>query len=127
MSDPEITVVFWRDDCRDSRATWDDRKAFEELLKKQDIKYSGTTHFRMAADFPVLNEFTIMAKELGPAAITAIGGWFVGRLGRKARLRVGDIEVEAGSVKEVEKLLALARKQAVEHTNEAEGGSGPDK
>jgi hypothetical protein len=45
-----------------------------------------------------------------PSLITGIAGWLHGRSGRKVRLKVGadGIEVEASTVKEVEKLLAYA-------------------
>lgn len=42
------------------------------------------------------------------AVIGAFSGWFAARAGRKVRLKIGDIEAEAGSVKEVERLIEIA-------------------
>ncbi len=62
-----------------------------------------------------LAEFTIAVKELGPPALTALatvlGAWVHARYGRKVRLKVGEIEVEAATVADAEKLLA----RAIEH------------
>jgi hypothetical protein len=49
-----------------------------------------------------------LAGEIGPALIAGIFAWLHGRYGRKVRLKVGDIEAEAQTTEEVEKLLAHA-------------------
>jgi hypothetical protein len=54
-------------------------------------------------------EFVALVKTLGPPGIAALGGWVAGRSGRKVRLKIGDVEAEAGTREEVEKLLAMAR------------------
>ncbi|WP_322034624.1 hypothetical protein [Burkholderia sp. BCC1970] len=46
---------------------------------------------------------------LGPALGAAVAGWFQGRTGRKLRLKVGDVEVEARTPEEVEQLLKQAQ------------------
>ncbi|ARK76173.1 hypothetical protein KDX20_33970 [Burkholderia cenocepacia] len=46
---------------------------------------------------------------LGPALGAAVTGWFQGRTGRKLRLKVGDVEIEARTPEEVEQLLKQAR------------------
>ena len=48
--------------------------------------------------------FTI-AKAIGTSALPIIVAWLHGRYGRKVRLKVGDVEVEARTVNEIEKLL----------------------
>lgn len=40
-----------------------------------------------------------------PAVGTAVAGWFAGRSGRKVRVKVGDIEIEARTCEEVTQLL----------------------
>ncbi|WP_250537425.1 hypothetical protein [Caballeronia sp. AZ10_KS36] len=46
---------------------------------------------------------------LGPALGAALAGWFQGRAGRKLRLKVGSVEVEAHTPEEVEHLLKQAK------------------
>jgi hypothetical protein len=57
---------------------------------------------------------------LGPPAITAIaaaaGAWVQARYGRKARLRIGELEVEARTIGEIEELLKLAAKYRGDQT-----------
>ena len=53
---------------------------------------------------------------IGPIVGTAIGAWLQARNGRKVRVKVGDIEVEAQSREGVEKLLA--RVQEIQRSNE---------
>lgn len=45
---------------------------------------------------------------VAPALCTALGAWLHARYGRKVRLKIGEIEVEAQTREEVEKLLAKA-------------------
>ena len=57
-----------------------------------------------------LPEFTVAFVSGASTVIgAALGAWLKGRYGRKARLKVGDIEAEAQTVEEVEKLLATAQ------------------
>jgi hypothetical protein len=46
----------------------------------------------------------------GPMLVTAVAAWLHGRSGRKVRLKVGEIEAEAQTVKKVKKLLKQAEK-----------------
>lgn len=71
----------------------------------------------------LVGEFVLpFAQIAGPAIGVAVAAWFQGRAGRKLRLKVGDIEVEATTMQELEQLLdqAIARrdqqsKQANDH------------
>lgn len=60
-----------------------------------------------------LPEFILAMKVLGPPAIaalaTAAGAWVQARYGRKARLKIGDIEAEARTPEEIKGLLQLAK------------------
>lgn len=42
---------------------------------------------------------------------TGLLGYLAAKMGRKVRVKIGDIEIEAGSPKEVEKLLAMLDKR----------------
>ena len=57
-----------------------------------------------------LAEFVV--KTLGPAVVPAAaavcGAWIQARFGRKVRIKVGDIEAEAHTTEEVERLLMTA-------------------
>jgi hypothetical protein len=50
-------------------------------------------------------EFIAFATVLGPAIVAALGGWLAGRNGRKVKIKVGEIEAEANSVKELDEVL----------------------
>jgi hypothetical protein len=87
-------------------------RAFSATLHSAGIRYSQRAmafDSSAAVGYP-LAEFII--KELGPAAIgvidAAVGAWVSGRSGRKVRLKVGDIEAEARTIDEVERLLQRA-------------------
>ena len=54
-------------------------------------------------------DFLIVVQTLGPAAFTYLGVWIQSRLGRKVRIKIGDIEVEAATAQEAERLLEKAR------------------
>ncbi len=45
---------------------------------------------------------------LGPTLGTALGAWLHARYGRKVRVKIGEIEVEAQTLDEVQKLIAQA-------------------
>ena len=57
-----------------------------------------------------LPEFTVsLAQTVGPALLgavgVALGAWLKGRYGRKARVKIGDVEAEAQTIEEVGALL----------------------
>ncbi len=49
-----------------------------------------------------------VAAALGPTLGAALGAWLHARYGRKVRLKIGEIEAEAQTPEEVEKLIAEA-------------------
>jgi hypothetical protein len=58
---------------------------------------------------PYLGDFIIkFSATVGPALGTLMGAWLHARYGRKIRLKIGDIEAEAQSEEQVEKLLRQA-------------------
>ena len=58
----------------------------------------------------LVGEFVIpLAQVIGPMLGGAAVAWLQGRAGRKLRLKVGDIEVEARTQEEIEQLLRQAK------------------
>ncbi len=58
---------------------------------------------------PPLGELLLQAAAtIGPIVGTAVGVWLQGKYGRKVRLKIGEIEAEAQTVEEVEKLIDRA-------------------
>jgi hypothetical protein len=56
-----------------------------------------------------LGQFLVIAAPtIGPLLGTVVGAWLHARYGRKVRLKIGDIEAEAQSEEQVEKLLQQA-------------------
>jgi hypothetical protein len=77
-----------------------------------------TTAFAMDAVDAVggaTGEFLAFAKILGPATIAAVGGWLAGRNGRKVKIKVGEIEAEANSVKQLDEVLERVEKINRDH------------
>ena len=84
---------------------------FEKSLKQDKglVVDSGMEAFLSAQGGIFLGDFSIkIIAILGPFLVTAVGAWLHGRYGRKVRLKVGEIEAEAQTVEEVEKLLKRA-------------------
>ncbi|WP_186041511.1 hypothetical protein [Burkholderia gladioli] len=99
-------------------------RTFSGSLRVADVRFSqrAMTFDAVDATGYALAEYVI--KELGPAAIgvigAAVGAWITGRSGRKVRIKVGDIEVEARTKEEATLLL----QQAVETQAQRDGKSG---
>ncbi len=89
---------------------------FGASLREANILYSQTAIAFDAVDGSghPLPEFILAIRELGPPIIkplcVLLGMWIQGRFGRKARLKIGDIEAEARTPSEVEELLKTAAK-----------------
>jgi hypothetical protein len=95
--------------------------AFSKALRAGGVSYSQLAIAMDAVDatgYP-LAEFII--RTLGPPAIAlvtgAVTGWLAGRGGRKARVKIGDIEAEAQTPLEVEDLLKKAIAVLEAHKN----------
>lgn len=94
-------------------------RAFLESAESQDLKVSfGIELIEAAADptgaSPTIYSglFTLAgtAGSLGTFALGAFVTWLKGHNGRKVKLKVGNIQMEARTVDEIEKLLKLAMK-----------------
>lgn len=67
-------------------------------------------------------DFVVIAQALGGAAFTMLGVWLKSKLGRRVKVRVGDIEAEASTPEELERLLerAGAIKKRIEESRKSE-------
>ncbi len=109
----EIELVPGTDDPQEDDPTFQNElNVFSGRLRAGSVVYSQSAVAFDAIDgqgYP-LAEFAI--RTLGPPAIgivtAAVTGWLAGRAGRKARLKFGDIEAEARTPEEVERLLRSA-------------------
>ena len=88
---------------------------FGAALRDAGVPYSQTAIAFDSVEghgYP-LPEFIIAIKVLAPPAIAALatvaGAWVQARYGRKARLKIGDVEAEARTLEEVESLLQIAK------------------
>ncbi len=61
----------------------------------------------------LLHQAVSLAEKAGPTLGTALIAWLHGRRGRKVRIKFGDIEAEASSTREVERLLDRIEKLRV--------------
>jgi hypothetical protein len=87
-------------------------RAFAKSLNAHGLEFSSSVHMKESAyggGFS-LGEFAIIAKTIGTALPVLIGAWLREKYGRKVKLKFQDVEVEAVSVEEAEKLIKLAEK-----------------
>jgi hypothetical protein len=100
---------------------------FSKSLRSAGTKVSQHGMAFDAAEFLgyPLPEFTVsLAQGIGPALGVALGAWLKGRYGRKARVKIGDIEAEAQTVKEVgELLIKIQEFQIVQQSKQLRPGN----
>lgn len=81
-------------------------------LQAQGLEVSVQMRFHDAADTGgmwSLGQFTIEGAKIVSPALTGILGAYLGaRMGRKVKLKTGNIEVEAHSIEELQQLLKIA-------------------
>jgi|ERR1039457_698277 hypothetical protein len=112
----EITTIRAGDDPPlRSKAFQQELRAVEKTIKAEGFTVGVTIELIEAAggntqDMATYLGFVIeLAHSPAASAIgTALGVWLVARYGRKVRLKVGDIEVEARTEKQVQRLLEQA-------------------
>lgn len=89
---------------------------FHDALSGHGVKVSSLVHLEESVnpETPYLGTFTVeFVKTLVPLAGVigaAVGAWLHARMGRKVRLKIGEIEAEAQTIEEVQELLNRARK-----------------
>lgn len=86
-------------------------RQLEQGLRGAGVQIAPRALVRKSAGGGALltGDFLVAAQTLGPAAFTFLGVWIQSRLGRKARIKMGDVEVEATTSKEAERLLERVR------------------
>jgi hypothetical protein len=113
-----VTVVPAKEDKRE-----DELLGLEQSFKSQGLDISFRREDLYAPSIPgmkrlnggflgveVLGDFVVKAVAIvGPPVGTVLGAWLHARYGRKVRLKIGDIEAEAQTAEEVERLLARAQ------------------
>ncbi|CAE6827181.1 hypothetical protein [Paraburkholderia haematera] len=86
-------------------------RQFYHLVRADGTRVSAVafTMDTVGASGGLVGEFVIpLAQVIGPVLGSAAVAWLQGRAGRKLRLKVGDIEVEANTQAEFDALLAKA-------------------
>jgi hypothetical protein len=87
-------------------------KSVSDALEREGVYV--TAYFDMKASAGMSAGLSGLLGIVLPAAMpvvgTIVGAWLTTRNGRKVRVKVGDIEVEAGTPEEVERLLEQALK-----------------
>lgn len=87
-----------------------DYRSFRSTLDDAGVKYSQRS---MVFDSTEalgysLGEFAIeFTKTVSPVLTAAVAGWFLARKGRKIRLEMDGVILEASSIKEMERLVEL--------------------
>jgi hypothetical protein len=100
-----------------------------EGLQAAGITEQHQMDFRDAVGGPVdlLAHFVVpIAQIVIPVLGGVLGGWLQGRAGRKVRLKTRDIEAEARTPEEVEKLLLLAEKVRQDSASKSVTPAKPD-
>ncbi|CAB3774135.1 hypothetical protein [Paraburkholderia humisilvae] len=69
-----------------------------------------TAMTRIDGDVAVIATYVLsVAQAVGPIIRPAFGAWLQGRAGRTLRLKVGEVEVEARTMDEIDELLRRAK------------------
>lgn len=119
MNAPELqlSLIPAPDDPRPKTSAYQaELQQFENDLQSKGVKVSASIEVREAwtpvpMPAPYLGDFFIklLNSPITGVVVGAVATWLHARAGRKVRLKIGDIEAEAQTVKEVEKLLARAQ------------------
>jgi hypothetical protein len=101
----------------------DDLKQFWAVAESHGAKWVPETGFHeFGAPYELVVEFAKAAGPIiGPVIAAALTAWLQGRAGRKVRMKVGDIEIEASTQEEFDRLLATALALKADQTKPAEG------
>ena len=87
------------------------QKAVKEAERQQSE--NGAINLRAAGDHEFLSHIgallSVAAQKAAPPLAAALATWIGTRAGRKVKIKVGEVEIEAGSAKEVKDLLDQAQ------------------
>jgi uncharacterized membrane protein YhiD involved in acid resistance len=85
---------------------------FAESLRSQGVNVSARfwAHDAVGGGGGYTGEFTLIIATIAPLVSAIIGAWLNSRYGRKAKVKIGEVEVEAQNVAEVRELMKLVEK-----------------
>ncbi|GAA0574608.1 hypothetical protein GCM10009416_11640 [Craurococcus roseus] len=98
--------------------------AADRTLREHGVKASSSMFRQDDAETPAIHLGQMVVKlgpYVAPALAAVIGVWVQARFGRKARLKVGDVEAEARTPEEVAQLLELVPEIRDSKPKELEG------
>ena len=108
----QLTFIRAADDPRVSDPEFQQGlRSFSAALSDAGIVYSQRVKFADSANgggHPLGEYFISLAQVIRPIVGVAVGAWIQGRAGRKVRLKVGDIELEANGPADIDHLVAQA-------------------
>jgi len=88
-------------------------RAIKQFLTTVESQGGELVRPRLTMDSAQIQTVVVFAQVLGPivgpAIAAAVTTWLQGRAGRKVRMKVGDIEIEANTQEDFDRLLAQAR------------------
>ena len=120
-AEPELYLCLLA--ARDDREYQEALGNFLRAVRLQDVEVSARYYVNDAVGGGggMSGEFGIIASAIGPAVCAAVGAFLAARYGRKARLKIGldgEVEAEAQTVKQIEKLMKVAEKHRREKDSE---------
>jgi len=100
-SDPEYRDPSYQDELH----------AIDAVLKTLSSRVQARASFQKSGTGGswLTGDFLVHLSALGTPLGTLFGVWISAKLGRKVRVKIGEIEVEAATTKEVEHLLERAK------------------
>jgi hypothetical protein len=90
----------------------DELAAFARSLDAAGISYNQISialHTADAGGWPLGQFLLSFGQEAIPPLAALAGAWVQARYGRRVRLKIGDVEVEARTIEEIERLEAVVR------------------
>lgn len=85
----------------------------EKEMRGQGIEFSSRAFLMESASGGgfSLGEFYAIVKTVSPLLTVSLGAWLHKRYGRKVKLKFKDVQIEATTVEEVEKLIKLVKER----------------
>lgn len=105
----EISLVPAPDDISESAEHQQALRQVSSVFKRADPAVRELVLMRKSADMSSVHMGGFFIQYLAPAGIAAVTAWLVARIGRKVRIKVGDVEAEAATIEEVQALLKAAK------------------
>lgn len=86
--------------------------ALEKSMRSEEIAFTSSRYLIESTSGGgfALGEFLVAAKSVAPLLSGLFGAWLRGKFGRRVKLKYKDLQIEATTVEDVEKLFALVAK-----------------